>query len=342
MISFDAQQRIFKLDTPGSSYVIGIFDENYLLNLYYGAKIPDINLWPNAKRLKSASFSPSNPNFKDEATSIDVLPMEYPAYGAGDFRISALKVNNSDGNSVTDIRYVSHNIYKGKPSLAPLPSVYVNDNGEADTLEILAEDNLTGIKITLIYTVFNNLDVITKSVRAENHGKVSVDIERIFSSCVDFPSMDFDFITLYGRHAKERCREQRKLAHGIQGVGSKRGVSSHNQNPFAALLRHGASEEQGDAYGFNLVYSGNFEISAECNYSGTTRIIMGINPEDFSWHLEPGESFQAPEAVLVYSCQGLGGMSRTYHKLYNNNLVRGKYKYEKRPLLINSWEARLL
>ena len=61
MISFDAQQRIFKLDTPGSSYVIGIFDENYLLNLYYGAKIPDINLWPNARRLKSASFSPSNP-----------------------------------------------------------------------------------------------------------------------------------------------------------------------------------------------------------------------------------------------------------------------------------------
>ncbi len=339
MISFDNQKRIFKLDTPNSSYVIGIFDENYLLNLYYGAKIPDINLWPNAKRIKNSSFSPSNPNFKNEADSVDVLPMEYPTYGAGDFRISALKIKNSDGNSVTDIRYVSHKIYKGKPSLAPLPAIYLNNDDEADTLEIHTEDTLTGIKITLFYTAFNDLDVITKSVKAENYGKASVDIERIFSSCVDFPTMDFDLITLYGRHAKERCREQRRLAHGIQGVGSKRGVSSHNQNPFAALLRHGAGEEHGDAYGFNLVYSGNFELSAECNYSGTTRILTGINSEDFSWRLESGESFQTPEAVLVYSCQGLGGMSRTYHKLYNNNLVRGKYKYEKRPLLINSWEA---
>mgnify|MGYP002545452098 CR=1 FL=1 len=339
MITFDAQKRIFKLDTPNSSYVIGIFDENYLLNLYYGEKIPDVNLWANAKRLKSSSFSPANPNFKDEYASVDVLPMEYPTNGAGDFRISALKIKNSDGNSVTDIRYVSHKIYEGKPSIAPLPAIYLNNDGEADTLEILAEDALTGIKITLFYTVFNNLDVITKSVKAKNEGTSSVCIERIFSSCVDFPAMDFDLITLYGRHAKERCREQRRLAHGIQGVGSKRGVSSHNQNPFAALLRHGAGEEQGDVYGFNLVYSGNFELSAECDYSGTTRIIMGINPEDFSWHLDPGESFQTPEAVLVYSCKGLGGMSRTYHKLYNNNLIRGKYKHEKRPLLINSWEA---
>lgn len=339
MITFDSDKKVFKLDTPNSSYVIGIYEENYLLNLYYGAKIPDANLWANAKRWKSASFSPSNPNFENENTSVDVLPMEYPTNGAGDFRISALKIKNSDGNCVTDIRYVNHKIYKGKPSLAPQPAVYLNNEDEADTLEILTEDALTGVKVTLTYTVFNNIDAITRSVRAENAGEATVSLERIFSSCVDLPTMDFDLITLYGRHVKERCREQRRLAHGIQGIGSKRGVSSHNQNPFAALLRHGAGEEQGDAYGFNLVYSGNFEFSAECDYSGTTRVIMGINPEDFSWLLSSGESFQSPEVVMVYTDKGLGEMSRIYHRLYTNNLVRGKYKYEKRPLLINSWEA---
>lgn len=339
MITFDASQKIFKLDTPHSSYVIGIYEENYLLNLYYGAKLPDTNLWANANRRKSASFSPSNPHFENENTSVDVLPMEYPTNGAGDFRISALKIKNSDGNCVTDVRYVSHKIYKGKPSLAPQPAVYVNSDEEADTLEILTEDALTGVRVTLIYTAFHTVDAITKSVRAENKGNAPVSLERIFSTCVDLPTMDFDLITLYGRHVKERCREQRRLAHGIQGVGSKRGVSSHNQNPFAALLRHGAGEEQGDAYGFNLVYSGNFEFSAECDYAGTTRVLMGINPEDFSWLLAPGEQFQSPEAVMVYTDKGLGEMSRIYHKLYINNLVRGKYKYEKRPLLINSWEA---
>lgn len=339
MIIFDEKNKVFKLDTPNTSYLIGIYDENYLLNLYYGAKIPDTDLWANAERKKSASFSPANPNFENEHTSVDALPMEYPTNGAGDFRISALKIKNSDGNCVTDIRYTGHKIYKGKPSLAPQPSIYLNDESEADTLEIYAEDALTGVKITLIYTAFNNQDAITKSVKAENCGKNTVQLERIFSSCLDFPTMDFDLITLYGRHVKERCREQRRLAHGIQGVGSKRGVSSHNQNPFAALLRHGATEDSGDAYGFNLVYSGNFEFSAECDYSGTTRVIMGINPEDFSWNLNVGEEFQTPEIVMVYSDKGLGEMSRIYHRLYMNNLIRGKYKTEKRPLLINSWEA---
>lgn len=339
MITFNSAQKVFKLDTPKSSYIIGLADENYLINLYYGTYLPDANLWANAKRIRSASFSPSNPHIPHEAFSTDVAPMEYSCNGSGDFRISALAIKNIDGNTVTDIRYVSHKIYKGKPSLAPLPSVYLNNEDEADTLEILTEDKVTGALVILIYTVFNNTDVITKSVKVENKGDHALDIERVFSTCLDLPTMDFDLITLYGRHAKERCREQRRLAHGIQGIASKRGSSSHNHNPFAALLRHGATEDNGDAYGFNLVYSGNFEFSAECDYSGTTRVIMGINPVDFSWHLEKGESFQSPEAVLVYTNEGLGEMSRIYHRLYMNNLVRGKYKSEKRPLLINSWEG---
>ncbi len=338
MITYNEKLRVFKLDTKNSSYVIGVFEQNYLLNLYYGAKIPDANLWKNAMRIKSASFSPSNPHFPHENYSVDVLPMEYPCNGSGDFRISALAIKNSDGNTVTDIRYISHKIYKGKPSLAPLPYIYLNNYDEADTLEILTEDKVTGVKVTLFYTVFNEIDAITKSVNVKC-GENAVDIERIFSSCIDFPAMDFDFITLYGRHAKERCREQRKLAHGIQGIASKRGVSGHSQNPFAALVRHDGTEEHGDAYGINLIYSGNFEISAECDYSGTTRLIAGINPTDFGWRLESGESFQSPEAVLVYTDKGIGEMSRIFHRLYTHNLIRGKYKYEKRPLLINSWEA---
>ncbi len=339
MITFDSSKKVFKLDTPNSSYVIGLGEENYLLNLYYGAYLPDANLWGNSKRIRSASFSPSNPHIPYEAFSTDVAPMEYSCNGSGDFRISALAIKNADGNTTTDIRYVSHKIYKGKPSLSPLPHVYLNNDDEADTLEILTEDKVTGAKVTLIYTAFNKIDAITKSVKVENGGENPIDIERIFSTCLDLPTMDFDLITLYGRHAKERCREQRRLAHGLQGIASKRGSSSHNHNPFAALLRHGATEDNGDAYGFNLVYSGNFEFSAECDYSGTTRVIMGINPIDFSWHLEKGECFQSPEAVLVYTNEGLGEMSRIYHRLYVHNLVRGKYKYEKRPLLINSWEG---
>lgn len=337
MITFDQNQNILKLDTKNSSYVIGIHEEKYLLNLYYGAYLPDCNLWGNAKRTNSASFSPANPHMPDFST--DTAPMEYSCNSSGDMRISALAIRNKDGNASTDVRYVSHKIYAGKPDISPLPHVYLNCDDEADTLEILTEDKVTGAQVILYYTAFRELDVITRSAKVINGSEYAMDIERVFSMCLDLPTMDYDLITLYGRWNKERAREQRRLAHGIQGIASKRGSSSHMHNPFAALLRHGAGEEQGDAYGFNLIYSGNFEISAECDFNCTTRLIAGINPTDFGWHLDPGESFQSPEAVMVYTDKGLGEMSRIFHRLYIHNLIRGKYKYEKRPLLINNWEA---
>ena len=342
MISFDSNSNIFKLDTANSSYVIGICDYGHVVNLYYGSKIDGTQgLIERSFRPRCASFSPLSAEHNDDGDdfSPDSAPLEYSCNGSGDFRISALSIKNADGNTVTDIRFTGHRIYPGKPPIDPLPSVYLNDSSEADTLEIYTEDKVTGMRVTLIYTVFNALDVIVRSARIDNASERPADIDRAFSACVDLPGMDFDLITLYGRHCKERSEERRPLAHGLQGVASKRGVSSHCQNPFAALVSHNAGEDSGEVYAFNLVYSGNFEFCTECDFSGTSRILMGINPTDFLWHLEPGESFQTPEVVMVHTDKGLGEMSRIYHRLYNKNLVRGKWRDIKRPLLINSWEA---
>ncbi len=339
MIIFDSENKVFKLDTCESTYLIGIYDENYILNYYYGSPIPETCVGDLYERHANASFSLANPVIGEHGFTPDCAPMEYGCNGAADFRVSALSIRNGNGDTTTDIRYAGHKIYKGKPSLSPLPYVYANNDDEADTLDIYAEDKVTGAKVTLRYSVFEKAGAMTRSVIIENGSDKGIDIKRVFSLSLDLPSMDYDMITFYGRHAKERSREQRALSHGLQGIHSKRGVSSHCHNPFVAFLRHGANEDQGEAMGFNLVYSGNFSAVAECDFNSATRFIMGINPEDFSWHLESGESFTSPECVMVYTDKGLGEMSRIYHRLYNNNLVRGKYKYEKRPLLINSWEA---
>ncbi|MBQ2829256.1 MAG: alpha-galactosidase [Clostridia bacterium] len=339
MIIFDSENKVFKLDTCESTYLIGIYEENYILNYYYGSPIPETCVGDLIDRNANASFSLANPVIGEHGFTPDCAPMEYGTNGAADFRVSALSIRNANGDTTTDIRYTGHKIYKGKPSLSPLPYVYTNNDDEADTLDIYAEDKVTGAKVTLRYSVFEKIGAMTRSVIVENSSDKGMDIKRVFSLCVDLPSMDYDMITFYGRHAKERSREQRALAHGLQGIHSKRGASSHCHNPFVALLKHGASEDQGEALGFNLVYSGNFSAVAECDFNATTRFIMGINPEDFSWHLDSGESFTSPECVMVYTNKGLGEMSRIYHRLYIHNLVRGKYKYEKRPLLINSWEA---
>ncbi len=338
-IIFDAKHQTFKLDTATSSYIIQIYKEGYLLNLYYGAPIPDTFVSGRSMRSPNAAFSLANPHVGEWGFTPDTAPMEYGCNGAADFRISALAVRNANGDNVTDIRYEGHRIYDGKPAIPDQPSTYVEQNSDAQTLELYAIDRVTGVHVTLYYTVFKHHGVMTRRVRVENTAATPCDIERVFSLCVDLPSMEYDLISLYGRHCKERNVERRPLAHGVQGVESKRGVSGHAQNPFVALAQCGADEEHGAVYGFNLVYSGNFSALAECDFNDTTRLIMGINPTDFGWHLEAGESFDSPEAVMVFTEEGLGEMSRIFHRFYRQHLIRGRYKTEKRPLLINSWEA---
>ena len=337
MITYHEQNRTIKLDTPNTSYVLGIREGGFLLNLYYGRRLPDDNLWSLAKRLKSASFSPCDPD--DPNFSQDVAPMEYPTNGRGDFRVCALSVRGADGSSVTDLRYVSHRVTAGKPDLPGLPHLYVTDDTQCETLEVTLCDPCTNVEAVLVYTVFHDCDVIAKHVRLTNRGNQTVKLERALSSCVDLPSMDFDLVTLWGRHAKERQLERRPLGHGLQGIHSIRGSSSHSHNPFAALVQTGATETTGDVYGFNLIYSGNFTLTAEVDHDATTRVVMGIDPTDFGWLLAPGDTFVTPEAVHVFSADGLGSMSRTFHRCYDAHLIRGRWQKQKRPLLINSWEA---
>ncbi|MCQ2471904.1 MAG: alpha-galactosidase [Clostridia bacterium] len=338
-IFYDEKNRLFRLDTSKTSYVIGIYQENYLLNFYYGKKISDMHFENFCKRNPSASFSLANPVIGENGFTPDTAPIEYGCNGAADFRISALAVRNYNGDNVTDIRYLSHRIFKGKKSIPQMPTTYANSDDEAETLEIDAIDSVTGALVTLSYTVFENHPVMTKSVKIKNTSDKTMFVERAFSGCYDFNSMDFDMLTLWGRHDKERNLCRRPLAHGVQGIESKRGVSGHSQNPFVAFAKAGATEDYGEVYAFNLVYSGNFSALAECDHNCSTRFIMGINPSDFEWTLAPNEEFYTPEVVSVYTPDGIGEMSRIFHRFYNNNLVRGKYKTEKRPLLINSWEA---
>lgn len=338
-ITFDSEKRIFKLDTATSSYIFEIYEENYIVHLYYGEKIPDCNVTQLKYRGSFPSFSPNNINVSDPMFSPDVTPLEYSGEGTGDFRSAAVAVRNADGNNSTDFRYKSHKIYGGKPAIEGLPALYVENDADAQTLELLAEDSVTGVQAVLYYTVFENLGAMTRSVKIINASDRPVEIEKVYSSCVEFHTHDYELLTLYGKWGKERSLERRALAHGRQLVSSKRGSSSHHHNPFAAIVDKGATEDYGSAYGFNLVYSGNFAFEAEVNQFAGTRVLMGINPDGFGWKLEPGNSFSSPEVVMVYSANGIGEMSRIFHRLYRKHLIRGKWKDIKRPLLINNWEA---
>lgn len=336
-IVFDENKRVFKLDTEKSSYAFHITDSRNLLHLYYGGYIPETDIThmlriPNDEPFVPAVHDAMGPH------SFDCAPIEFPTSGVADFREPAMQVMDINGMSACECYYKDYRISNGKPKLKGLPATYAADD-EAQTLEVFCYDPHSGLDITLMYSVFPKFDVITRSVKVENNGLAAIDLRRIISMSLDLDRMDYDMITLHGTWARERHVQRFPIRFGKQSIDSNRGATSHAHNNFFALCDHTATEDFGEAYGFALVYSGSFLGMVEVGQYEKTRALLGINPYDFSWHLEPGEDFQAPEVIMTYSGEGLGQMSRNFHDVMRNNLIRGKWKDMRRPILINNWEA---
>ena len=336
-ITFNKNKGIFKLDTKNTSYVIGLADkEQFVGHAYYGQKLRDDDL-AYLMRTEEAPFVPSKNN-RDRTSFMDAFPMEYPGTGTGDYRQSAIEVRTMSGHNAVELAYVSHKIYAGKPELEGLPATFGTEEA-CTTLELELKDAVLNLQVTLLYTAFEDVDVIARSVRVKNEAKEPIYLTKVLSAALDMEDDNFELLTLHGSWARERHIERRKVGYGKQGLSSNRGESSHQDQPFMALLANGANQDQGEVYGFHFVYSGNFLGQVEKSQFDTVRVLMGINPEQFTWKLESGEAFQAPEVVCVYSKEGLGGMTRNFHDLYRNHLIRGEYKDKKRPILINNWEA---
>lgn len=334
---FLEEEKIFKLDTRNTTYVIAVVDdEQFLGHVYYGKKLKEVHL-DGLLRIHENPFVPSRNN-RDRVSFLDSFPMEYPAHGLGDYRESCINIRTEKGNVGLALSYVSHKITEGKDGLEGLPASF-GKAGECETLKILCEDKVTGLQVILQYGIFDEADVITRSVKVVNTGKEDLYLTKVYSACLDMDNKDFEAISLHGSWARERQIETVPVSHGKYSVESIRGESSHQDHPFLALKTKNADQENGEVYAMHFVYSGNFKAQVQSDQFDQVRMTMGIHPEDFTWKLKEGESFQAPETVLVYSAQGLGQMTRIFHDFYRNHLIRSEYKNQKRPILINNWEA---
>lgn len=336
MILFDKDTQTFRMDTPSSTYCISICNKGYIGHAYYGSRIGKDDV-TYLTRFKEYGFSDS-PVFREKHSFLDFFPQEYPTDGMGDFRESALAVTDSDGHNGIELKYKSHKITGGAIALEGLPAVFGNKE-DCSTLEITASDEILDVEVTLVYTVFEKIDAIVRSVKIINCSRNCVFVKKALSASFDIDDDNFDVITLHGSWARERHIERRPVHMGKQGVLSMRGESSHQEHPFIALLDHNADFNSGRVWGVNFIYSGNFVADVQKNQFDSIRLVMGINPENFCWKLNAGCTFESPQAVLVYSETGLNGMSRAFHELYREHLIRSPYKKSARPVLINNWEA---
>ena len=266
-------------------------------DLYYGAKIGDIDLRYTACR----GIGPfSIATVEAEEYALDAINGEYPSANEGDYRTAAISVENADGTKGNRLRYKSHRIYAGKEPIEGLP--FSRSAKESETLAVLLTDEQKGIEVEVFYTVYPAQDVITRYQKIINRAKSSAYIEKAASLCVDFNETEYDMLELTGVYGYERGIVQRlPLQKGVRTSGTTIGASSHYANPFFALIGKNTDEHSGDAYGFNLVYSGSFLNEVEVDRCGKVRAVSGINPAGFRWELKQGESFTTPEAIMTYS-----------------------------------------
>ena len=331
-------KKIFHLYNEKISYIMAVLPSGQMGQLYFGKRIHDRE---DFRYMLQFAYRPAGSSyFKGQLEySLEHIRQEYPCYGMTDYRQPAVEVLQQNGSRISDFQYQGYEIMDGKPVLDGLPATYTEEKEEAKTIKIILKDDLIKLKLELFYTIFREGGIIARSTKFTLEGMETVQLETAMSMSIDLPDADYEWIQLSGAWSRERYIKTRKLCQGIQSVGSLRGQSSHHHNPFVVLKRPTADERQGEVIGFSLIYSGNYLIQAEVDTYDTVRVMLGLHKEEFSWHLDPGESFQTPEAVMVYSDEGLGGMSRTFHRLYQKRLARGYWRDRPRPILLNNWEA---
>ncbi len=338
-IIFDKENKLFHISTEGSSYIMGLCADGILCHIYYGARLRgELNFKEVYPARENGGFMAMYEN-ESKYFSLANAFQEYPSFGA-DARVPSLGVEYSDGTGYTVLIYESHKIYNGKPTLEGLPAVYADEN-EAETLEITLKDKYSQMRVVLLYTVIKGFDAVMRSAKISNQGDSTIKINTALSACLDYYLEDCELTYLQGSWGHERHIKKLPINGGNFTVSSNQGASSHALNPFIAISDKGATETDGWVYGLSLVYSGNFVAGVESSRN-TMRSYIGINPFNFGWELAAGESFQTPEAVLTFSKNGFGDMSRIYHKLYRTHLCRGIYRDSSRPVLINNWEATYL
>ena len=330
---------LFTLHTKNSTYQMKVDDKGVLLHTYYGKRTDETDysyLISFADRGFSGNIAAAR---GDRTYSLDYLPQEFPVCGSGDYRVSCLNADLGAGVNDCLLFFDSYRTYRGKYSLEGLPTMFAEDGDLAETLEILLKDYKDDLYVRLLYGVFEDHDMITRSVMIENRTGQDVKLSRVMSTCLDFSDKDLDMIHFYGKHAGERQAERLSLFHGITELRSTRGTSSHQHNPFVIVAKKDTNENRGECFGFSLVYSGGFHVQAETDQIDQVRLVMGMDDSDFLWTLYPGEKFTAPEVCMTYSGSGLGGLSRSIHDGFYRHLIRSPWKDKRRPVLVNNWEA---
>ena len=337
-IHISKDEQLFHLETENSSYIFRVLENQQLQHLYYGKRIHVKENYENLASYQTRGFEVSY-TAEEEQIQLSMISNEYASYGKGDFRHPAYQVQDATGSRITELKYQGYTLSTGKKRLEILPSTFDDEGNRSEILTITLKDDIIGLVVKLNYTVFPKQNVIVRNVEFINEGKDELKLLKAMSLQLDLPDDEFDFIHFSGAWLRERQLYRTELRPGLQSIDSLRYSSSPQNNPFFMLSRKNTTEESGEVYGFNFVYSGNFQNSIEVDHFSTARVLVGLNPVEFEYLLEPKKSFITPEAIMSYSVQGMNALSQQLANFYQDHLVNPHFAKRPRPIVLNSWET---
>lgn len=324
---------IFYITSKDLSLVIENKDGDLLLR-HFGRKITNYH-HSNAVFEKDHAFSGQlNPN--NRTYSYDTQRQILGLHGFGDFRQPSVKIQHG----VTDItRFVfsKAEVVKGMSLESSLP--YPHSLGDSETLVLTLVDEVADLELRLFYTVVENSNTIVSYARLENKSSEPVVIRRMLSAMVDIPAGNYDSITLQGAYGREKKVRRQGVEQGVFKIVSNRGASGHAQTPALILCERTATEQAGEVWALQLMYSGNFQAFVQQSQLDEVRLGIGIEDENFSWELAPGERFESPIALMSYSYTGLTGLTSESQQFVTDYIIPSQFARQERPILLNNWEA---
>jgi alpha-galactosidase len=312
-IHYNAQTRVFRIDGADVSYIFGVNNKGELQSLYWGQRLSATDNFPAAH---------ANPPWASFDPSTDTTPQEYVAWGGGFYYVPDLKITFPDGNRDLVLKYVSHTIH-------------------GDTLDIVMKDISLAVYVTLEYKVDPGTGILRRSATVENKTGKPFTIEQDFAATWNLPSAhNYELRYLTGRWAGEWNLQKEPLHPGKIILGSRRGTTSHQVNPWFAIERGNPDDQDtGNVWFGALGWSGNWQIAIEQNQARQVRVTGGFNPFDFAYLLEPGHSLRTPYFYAGFSHHGIGGASRLMHRFELTQILPERPNPKVRPVLYDSWEA---
>ncbi|MDO4903721.1 MAG: alpha-galactosidase [Limosilactobacillus sp.] len=339
-IHVNEENKLFHLQTAHTSYIFKILENDEAGQLYYGPRIPVKDDYKNLATREehdcTNTLTVDQPDFQ-----LELIKREYASFGKGDYRYPAYQLTFHNGSRTTEFRYMGYSITKGKKRLKDLPSTFDDAGDDAETLDLAFKDEYDHVMMLLHYTIFEKEDVIVRSATFSSFC-TDIMVNRAMSLELDLPDANYDMVQFSGSWSRERHMIRTPLRSGIQSISSLRTASSHQHNPFFMLARPNTDNNQGGVFGFNFIYSGNFLDSVEVDQFDTTRVLVGINPDEFAWKVDDGETFQTPEAIMTYTDKGFNQLSHQLADFYQKHLINPHFAGKERPILINNWEATFM